>query len=82
MYDVGSVARLFGVKYPDPKYDPNFDVNDDGKLDMFDVGTIARAYFVQSFQSSVFPNGTRGRTGSNLCSSCLIFSQIAHELPN
>ena len=44
MYDIGSVARLFGAKYPDLDYNPNYDANDDGKLDMFDVGTVARHF--------------------------------------
>jgi hypothetical protein len=44
MRDVGSVARLFGVDHPDPKYNPNFDVIYDHKIDMKDIGTIARHF--------------------------------------
>jgi parallel beta-helix repeat protein len=50
MADVGAVARLFGVAYPDPKYNPNYDITGpvtgtaDGKIDMMDIGTVARHF--------------------------------------
>lgn len=47
MWDVGLVARLFGKKYPDPMYQPNCDVVYDLKIEMRDVGTIAR-HFVET----------------------------------
>jgi hypothetical protein len=42
MRDIGAVARTFGAKYPSPEYNPNYDVDDNGKIDMKDVGTVAR----------------------------------------
>jgi hypothetical protein len=42
--DVSAVARLFGVNSPDPRYNPNSDINDDGTIDIKDVSTVARHY--------------------------------------
>jgi len=50
MADVGAVARLFGIAYPDPRYNPNYDITGpttgqaDGKIDMMDIGTVARRF--------------------------------------
>jgi hypothetical protein len=44
MRDIGAVARLFGVSYQDPQYDPNYDINGDGKIDMKDIGIAARNF--------------------------------------
>jgi hypothetical protein len=50
MADVGAVARLFSISYPDPKYNPNYDITGpvtgtaDGKIDMMDIGTVARNF--------------------------------------
>jgi len=50
MADVGAVARLFGVTYPDPRYNPNYDITGpttglaDGKIDMRDIGVVARNF--------------------------------------
>jgi outer membrane protein assembly factor BamB len=42
--DIGAIVKLFGVKYPDPRYNPNFDINGDGRIDMKDVGIAARNF--------------------------------------
>ena len=39
--DIASIAVLFGVNYPDPRYDPNCDLNCDGKIDILDVAMAA-----------------------------------------
>ena len=50
MRDVSMVARLFGVSYPDPKYNPNCDITGptqgvaDGKIEMRDVSLVARNF--------------------------------------
>jgi len=50
MADVGAVAKLFGVAYPDPRYNANYDITGpivgvpDGKIDMMDIGTVARRF--------------------------------------
>jgi parallel beta-helix repeat protein len=48
--DVARVAILFGVNYPDPKYNPNYDITGpirglaDGKIDIRDVATVAKQF--------------------------------------
>jgi general secretion pathway protein D len=45
LYDIRSVAKLFGVSYPDPKYVANYDINDDGQIDMLnDIRTVAKHF--------------------------------------
>jgi parallel beta-helix repeat protein len=44
MHDVGSVARLFSAKSPEPNYNPDYDINSDEKIDMYDVGAVARHF--------------------------------------
>jgi parallel beta-helix repeat protein len=44
MRDVGAVARLFGINYPSPQYNPNYDINSDSKINMIDIGTVARHF--------------------------------------
>jgi peptide/nickel transport system substrate-binding protein len=44
MRDVRAVAKLFGINYPDPRYDPNCDINDDLKIDMKDVRAVAKEF--------------------------------------
>gem|GEM_PF-3296166 len=39
--DVASIAILFGVEYPDPKYNFDYDIVYDGKIDVVDVATAA-----------------------------------------
>jgi len=46
--DVCSAAILFGAKYPDSSYNPNYDLNDDGKINMYDVGAVARHFGEQA----------------------------------
>ncbi len=42
--DVAAVAKHFGVDYPDPEYNPNFDVVYDLKIDIKDIATVARHF--------------------------------------
>jgi hypothetical protein len=44
MRDIGAIARLFGVNYPSPQYNPNYDINCDGKIDMKDIAIAARNF--------------------------------------
>ena len=44
MRDIGSAARLFGVSFPDPYYNPNFDIDNDLKIDMKDIAEIAKQF--------------------------------------
>jgi len=42
--DVSKVAKLFGVSYPNPKYDANCDIVYDRKIDVKDISTVAKRY--------------------------------------
>jgi hypothetical protein len=42
--DVAKVAKLFGVNYPDPKYNANCDIVYDRKIDVKDISTVAKRY--------------------------------------
>ena len=50
MRDIRKVAKLFGVNYPDPNYEPNCDVTGptagvpDGKIDMRDIRGVAKHF--------------------------------------
>jgi parallel beta-helix repeat protein len=45
MYDIRTVAKLFGVAPPDPKYIANYDINGDGQIDMInDIRTVAKQF--------------------------------------
>ena len=44
MKDIGSIARRFLLPPSDPLWDPNADLNDDGKVDMKDIGTAAKNF--------------------------------------
>jgi parallel beta-helix repeat protein len=44
MRDIRAVAKLFGVSYPDPRYNPNCDINDDRKIDMRDIRAVAKQF--------------------------------------
>lgn len=40
--DIAAVAKLFGVDYPKPNYNPNCDIIYDLKIDINDIATVAR----------------------------------------
>jgi len=43
--DIRSVAKHFGVAPPDPRYVANYDINNDGKIDMInDIRTVAKQF--------------------------------------
>ncbi|KXH69704.1 MAG: hypothetical protein AM326_05015 [Candidatus Thorarchaeota archaeon SMTZ-45] len=42
--DVAVVAKLFGVNYPDPDYEPNYDIIYDLKIDIKDIATVAKHF--------------------------------------
>jgi len=42
--DVGAVAVLHDVNYPDPDYNPNCDINSDLKIDIKDIAIVAIHY--------------------------------------
>jgi len=45
IYDIRTVAKLFGVAPPDLKYNPNYDINGDGQIDMInDIRTVAKNF--------------------------------------
>jgi hypothetical protein len=44
MRDIRMVAKLFGVTYPDSKYNPNCDINDDLIIDMKDIRAVAKQF--------------------------------------
>jgi outer membrane protein assembly factor BamB len=50
MRDIRAVAKLFGINYPDPRYNPNCDVTGptqgvaDGKIDMRDIRIVAKQF--------------------------------------
>ncbi|MEM2912698.1 MAG: cohesin domain-containing protein [Candidatus Bathyarchaeia archaeon] len=44
MRDVAAVAKLFGVNYPNPMYNPDRDIIYDGKIDMKDVALVAKHF--------------------------------------
>ena len=39
--DIAAVARIFRVNYPNPQYNPNYDINSDGKINIVDIATVA-----------------------------------------
>jgi hypothetical protein len=47
MRDVSMVARLFGVNFPNPKYNKDCDINGDGRIDMKDIAAVAKNFGVQ-----------------------------------
>jgi parallel beta-helix repeat protein len=45
IYDIRTVAKLFGAAPPDPRYNPNYDINGDGVIDMInDIRTVAKQF--------------------------------------
>jgi hypothetical protein len=44
MIDLWEEARHFGIDYPDPRYKPNFDIDDNLKIDMLDLWITAKEF--------------------------------------
>jgi hypothetical protein len=44
MKDIAYVAKRFGTSQSNPLWDPNADINGDGKVDMKDIALVAK-YF-------------------------------------
>jgi parallel beta-helix repeat protein len=42
--DITAIAALYGINYPNPRYNPNYDINGDGKIDIKDVHIAAVNY--------------------------------------
>jgi len=42
--DIAAIAKLYGVNWPDPRYNPNMDITCDGKIDIKDIAIAARNY--------------------------------------
>jgi hypothetical protein len=53
MKDIGYIARRFGCKPGDNLWDPNADINSDGKIDMKDLAIAARNFGKESTEFSV-----------------------------
>lgn len=41
IFDIASIAGIFGCSSADPQYNPHCDVNEDGLIDIFDLVTVA-----------------------------------------
>jgi hypothetical protein len=44
MLDIGAIARAFGTTTGNPRYNPNYDINGDGKIDMKDIAIAAKNF--------------------------------------
>jgi hypothetical protein len=44
MRDIATEATLFGVTSNDPRYNPGYDMNNDGKINMIDIAIISRHF--------------------------------------
>jgi hypothetical protein len=44
IFDIVRMSGIYGVKKPDPRYDPNCDMDDDGDIDIFDIVAAAGNY--------------------------------------
>jgi len=42
--DIAAIAKLYGVDWPYPKYDPNMDITCNGKIDIKDIALAAKNY--------------------------------------
>jgi hypothetical protein len=46
MKDIAYIAKRFLLPPSDPLWDPNADLNNDGKVDMKDIGTVAKYFYL------------------------------------
>jgi hypothetical protein len=44
IFDIVRMAGVYGVRQPDPRYNPNCDIDDDGDIDIFDIVAAAGNY--------------------------------------
>jgi len=44
MRDVGAVASVFGAILANPQYNPNCDIDNNGKINMQDIGLVAKHF--------------------------------------
>jgi len=44
IFDIVKMAGVYGVKLPDPQYDPNRDIDGDGDIDIYDIVAAAGNY--------------------------------------
>jgi hypothetical protein len=44
IFDIVRMAGIYGVTYPDPRYDPNCDLDEDDDVDIFDIVAAAGHY--------------------------------------
>jgi len=44
IFDIVRMASVYGVKHPNPRYDPNCDIDGDGDVDIFDIVKAAVNY--------------------------------------
>jgi hypothetical protein len=44
IFDIVKMAGVYGIRWPDPRYNPNADVDGDGDIDIFDIVAAAANY--------------------------------------
>jgi hypothetical protein len=44
IFDVVQIASVYCVSKPNPNYNPNCDINNDGTIDIYDIVTAAENY--------------------------------------
>jgi len=44
MKDIAFIAKAFSSKLGEPLYNPIYDINGDGKIDMKDIARVAKDY--------------------------------------
>jgi len=42
--DLAVMAKSFGASFPEPRYNPNYDLNSDGAIDLMDLAAAAKEY--------------------------------------